>query len=95
MKKRMTRRLFLGSALGVTAMALLPRLAMAEDLVTFNFLKKKGTDFPYKLTDRQWRDKLGPEGYEVMRQNENETSGTSPLPAITNEIGTDAAAGAV
>ncbi|HEU4839014.1 MAG TPA: peptide-methionine (R)-S-oxide reductase [Micavibrio sp.] len=75
----MTRRLFLGSALGAAAMALLPRLAMAEDLVTFNFLKKKGTDFPYKLTDRQWRDKLGAEGYEVMRLNENETSGTSPL----------------
>jgi peptide-methionine (R)-S-oxide reductase len=79
MKKRMTRRLFLGSALGAGAMALLPRLAIAEDLVTFNFLKKKGTDFPYRLTDRQWRDKLGPEGYEVMRLNKNETSGTSPL----------------
>lgn len=79
MKKHMTRRLFLGSALGVAAIALMPRLAMAEDFVTFNFLKKKGTDFPYKLTDQQWRDKLGPEAYEVMRLNENETSGTSPL----------------
>ncbi len=79
MKKQMTRRLFMGGALGALALTLVPSLAKAEDLVTFNFLKKKGTDFPYKLTDQQWRDKLGPLGFEVMRLNENEDAGTSPL----------------
>ncbi len=74
----MTRRLFLGTALGFAAASLIPGRAMA-DMVNFNFLKKKGIDFPYKLTEEQWRDRLGEEGFAVMRGGENETAGTSPL----------------
>lgn len=72
------RRLFLGSALAVIGSILLPRTAMA-DLVNFNFLRKKGAHFPYTMSEQKWREKLGPEVYEVMRMGENETSGTSTL----------------
>jgi peptide-methionine (R)-S-oxide reductase len=77
-KQTITRRLFLGSALSATTLMLLPGKAMA-DWVNFNFLKKKGANFPYKLSEQKWREKLGDEGYEILRMGENETSGTSPL----------------
>jgi len=73
-----SRRLFLGTAIGLVAYALMPARAMA-DLVNFNFLKKKGANFPYQLSDQKWREKLGDEDYAVLRMGENETAGTSPL----------------
>ena len=73
-----TRRFFIGTALGLFATFLLPRLARA-DLVNFNFLKKKGAAFPYTQTEEQWRTKLGDEGYMILREGENETAGKSPL----------------
>ena len=78
MKTDLSRRLFLGSAIGAAVMAALPVRAMA-DMINFNFLKKKNTSFPYELTDKEWFDKLGPEGFKVLRAGENETAGTSPL----------------
>ncbi len=78
MKKAFDRRSFLQTALGAAALAFLPLPAKA-DLVTFNFLKKKGADFPFKLTEAQWREKLGDADYAILRGGENETSGTSPL----------------
>lgn len=77
MKKTMSRRLFLGSVAGLAAVALLPVPARAQ--VTFNVLKKKGTDFPYKMSDQQWREKLGEDSYMVLRGGDNEKAGTSPL----------------
>lgn len=74
-----TRRLFLGSAFGLGTIMLVPGVSLAEDIVRFNFLQKKGIDFPYKLSDKQWYDRLGQDGYNVLRGGENETSGTSPL----------------
>ncbi len=76
--RKYSRRLFLGTALGFAALALLPGRAMA-DLVNFNFLKKRGADFPYKMSEQEWRAKLGNEAYAIMRDGENETAGTSPL----------------
>ena len=35
--------------------------------------------FPYKLTDAQWRKKLGNAAYRVLRHESTETPGTSPL----------------
>jgi len=78
MKNTMTRRLFLGTALGLAASMLLPARAMA-DLINFNFLKKRGANFPYQLSEQQWRAKLGDEGFMILRMGENETAGTSPL----------------
>lgn len=79
MAKPLTRRFFLGSALGLFGAILLPSFARA-DLVNFNFLRKKGAVFPYALTEEQWREKLGSaEAYAVVRGGENETAGNSPL----------------
>ncbi len=36
-------------------------------------------NFPYKLSDAEWRRKLGPAAYGVLRQADTETPGTSPL----------------
>lgn len=74
----LSRRYFLGSALGLFAAALLPLPARA-DWLNVNFLKKKGADFPYKLSETEWRKKLGPKAYAVLREGDNETAGTSPL----------------
>lgn len=68
----------MGCALGVAAAFLFSGAARA-DLVNFNFLQKKGASFPFKRTDAQWRDLLGEEGYAILREGRNETSGTSPL----------------
>ena len=70
-----TRRMFVTTALGAACLALTPGRALA-DLINFNFLKKKGAVFPYQLTERQWRDMLGP-AYDIVRGGENETAGTS------------------
>ena len=78
MNHPVSRRLFLGAALGVIAAVLCPFPARA-DLVNFNFLRKKGAVFPYMLDDAKWHRKLGPEAYAILRQGENETAGTSPL----------------
>ena len=42
-------------------------------------------DFPYKLTDEEWRAKLSPEAYDVLRHEGTEMPGSSPL---LNEHGT-------
>lgn len=73
-----TRRFFLGAALGLLAGTLLPSMARA-DLVNFNFLKKKGANFPFTRTEAQWREMLGDEVYAILRGGNNERAGTSTL----------------
>lgn len=71
------RRFLLGGAV-LAFGAMVPSLARALD-VDVNVLKKKAASFPYSLTDEQWRAKLSPEAYAVLRGGENEKAGTSPL----------------
>lgn len=81
MKNTLSRRYFLGSALGVAALSLMSGTAVAalDDYVRFNFIRKRGDNFPFKLSDAEWRKRLGDEGYRILRDGENETAGTSPL----------------
>ncbi len=82
MNAKITRRLFLGTSLGILAAMLVPVRAMANisDYVTVNFLKQKGAVFPYDMSEAEWRKKLGGDvAYAVLREGKNETAGTSKL----------------
>lgn len=81
MKNSITRRYFIGTALSLAAFALVPTGAYAalDDYVRFNFLRKRGDNFPYKLTEAEWRKRLGDFPYTILRDGENETAGTSNL----------------
>lgn len=79
--KTFSRRSFLGLSASVAALALLPSMAFAalDDYVRFNFLRKRGDNFPFKLTEAEWRKRLGDYAYAILRDGENETAGTSTL----------------
>ncbi len=81
MTKTFSRRLFIGTALGLTGLALVPGAALADidDYVRFNFLRKRGDNFPFKLSEDEWRKRLGDYAYAILRDGENETAGTSNL----------------
>lgn len=81
MKNDISRRYFVGTALGLVALALMPGVAKAniDDYVRFNFIRRRGDNFPYKLSEAEWRKRLGDEGYRILREGENEKAGTSPL----------------
>ena len=49
-------------------------------------------DFPYKLTDAEWKAKLSPEAYDVLRNEGTEMPGSSPL-LEEHRAGTFACAG--
>ena len=72
----MNRRTFLAGsigALGLSAFALIAR--SAQDVVTVDITSQP----TFKLTDAQWRQRLGPERYAVLRQAATEPPFSSPL----------------
>ncbi len=83
----MNKREFLGMAsVGVVAAAFIGQRAMMRGS------SEGGGNFPYKLTDAQWRAKLSPEGYQVLRKSGTEKPFTSPL-VEEHRAGTFACAG--
>ena len=72
----MNRRTFLAGsigALGLSAFALIAR--SAQGLVTVDITPQP----TFKLSDAQWRQRLGPERYAVLRQAATEPPFSSPL----------------
>lgn len=76
----MNRRVFLIGSISVLA------LTVAGRAMGFNIFGKNNKDevpsagdFPYKLGDAEWREKLTPEQYRVLRKAGTERAGTSPL----------------
>jgi peptide-methionine (R)-S-oxide reductase len=69
---RIDRRTFLG----VSGAALCAGVAL---FVGGRRVEAQRENFPFRLTDAQWRQRLNPQQYAVLRGHATERAGTSPL----------------
>ncbi|HEX2257817.1 MAG TPA: peptide-methionine (R)-S-oxide reductase MsrB [Afifellaceae bacterium] len=73
----MTRR---GVLLGGAAAVVLGAAAMLGRRLTSPSAAREG-DFPFRLSDEEWRQHLTPPQYRILREHGTEPAGTSPLNA--------------
>lgn len=71
----MTRRAFLMAG-GVLAAG---TFLSSKGFAMFGIGQKNKGDFPFQLTDEQWRERLNSEQYRILRDHGTERSGSSPL----------------
>ena len=71
----MTRRTLIGGGLAVVAAA----LANKTPFGTANAKAAQSDGYTYVLTDEQWREKLSPQAYAVLRHGATEIAWSSPL----------------
>lgn len=82
----MNRRTFLAGAVSFGTLTIAGK-AMAFDVFSLldkggNKVSTKNDNFPFQLTDEQWRERLTPEQYKILRSEGTEKSCSSPLNGV-------------
>lgn len=76
----MNRRLFMQGA-ALLALTSFSKGALAEGLLQ-TMTPKDEKEFPFKLSDAEWRDRLTEEEYNILRSEGTERSCSSPLNGV-------------
>lgn len=74
----MDRRRFITCMAGFTALVS-AKGALAADIFGIGKSEREMKDFPFQLTDQEWRERLTPEQYRIMRMEGTEPTCSSPL----------------